>query len=87
MSKNVVKRAKTLEGVVVSAKMDKSVVVEVKRLTRHPRYDRVIRRTTRYHAHDESNNCREGDQVKIVECRPLSKMKSWRVVEVLVRAE
>lgn len=87
MSENALQSAKTQEGVVVSAKMDKSAIVEVKRLTRHPKYDKIIRRTTRYHAHDEANDCREGDQVRIEECRPLSKMKSWRVVEVLVRAE
>jgi len=77
----------TREGVVVSDKMDKTVVVKVERTTRHPLYQKVLRRGTRVKAHDEGNECRVGDHVSIVECRPLSKDKSWRVVEILRRAQ
>ena len=75
----------TREGTVVSDKMDKTVVVAVGRTTRHPLYRKVLRRTTKVKAHDESNECRMGDHVLIAECRPLSKQKAWRVVEVLKR--
>jgi small subunit ribosomal protein S17 len=70
-------------GRVVSNKMNKSVTVAIERLVRHPVYGKFIRRTTKVMAHDEDNACREGDRVAIVECRPISKSKSWRVVEVL----
>ncbi len=80
-------RLKTKEGVVVSDKMDKTVVVAVQRLVRHRLYRRVIRRTKRFKAHDESNECRIGDRVRIQECRPLSKDKCWRVIEVISRAK
>ena len=73
-------------GRVVSNKMQKSVTVSVERLVRHPVYGKFIRRTTTVMAHDEEGACREGDTVAIVECRPISKNKSWRVVEVLDRA-
>ncbi|MGD9495933.1 MAG: 30S ribosomal protein S17 [Armatimonadota bacterium] len=76
----------TREGTVVSDKMDKTVVVEVERTTRHPLYGKVLRRSTRYKAHDERNECRVGDRVVIMECRPLSRSKSWRVVQILRRA-
>ena len=81
------KKKPTREGVVVSDKMDKTVVVKVERTTRHPVYGKVLRRSTRFQAHDESNGCRVGDQVRLEECRPLSRQKSWRVVEVLRRAK
>jgi small subunit ribosomal protein S17 len=74
-------------GRVVSDKMDKTVVVAVERLVAHPLYKRRIRRTKKFKAHDEHNACRTGDTVKIVETRPLSKEKRWRVVEILSRAE
>lgn len=74
-------------GTVVSDKMDKTVVVAVESLVRHPLYGRTIRRTKKFKAHDENNSCREGDRVKIMETRPLSKEKRWRVVEILERAE
>jgi len=77
----------TREGLVVSDRMDKTVVVEVERTTRHPIYGKVLRRNTKFKAHDEKNECRTGDQVRIMECRPLSKEKSWRVVEILRRAK
>ena len=70
-------------GRVVSNKMDKSVTVSVERLVKHPVYGKFIRRTTKIVAHDEANECREGDLVAISECRPISKRKAWRVVEVV----
>jgi small subunit ribosomal protein S17 len=73
-------------GRVVSNKMQKSVVVSIERLVKHPAYGKFIRRTTKVMAHDEEGMCREGDTVAIVECRPISKRKSWRVVEVVERA-
>jgi len=80
------KLKRTLEGTVVSDKMDKTVVVAVQRLTPHPIYGRVLRRTARFKAHDEANDAHTGDRVMIQECRPLSKDKSWRVTQVLERA-
>jgi small subunit ribosomal protein S17 len=73
-------------GRVVSNKMQKSVTVSVERLVRHPAYGKFIRRTTNIMAHDEEGSCREGDTVAIVECRPISKRKTWRVVEIVARA-
>jgi small subunit ribosomal protein S17 len=73
-------------GRVVSNKMQKSVTVSVERLVKHPAYGKFIRRTTKVMAHDEEGSCREGDTVAIVECRPLSKRKAWRVVEIVKRA-
>ena len=78
---------KTREGVVVSDLMDKTVVVEVQRLVRHRLYKRVIRRTTKCKAHDEQNECSVGDRVRIMESRPLSKTKRWRVVTVVEKAK
>lgn len=74
-------------GQVVSDKMQKTVVVVVERVVPHPLYGRRMRRTSRLKAHDERNECRIGDTVKVVETRPLSKDKHWRVVEILKRAE
>jgi small subunit ribosomal protein S17 len=70
-------------GRVVSNKMNKSVTVAVERLIQHANYGKFIRRTSKYVAHDENNSCKPGDLVAIVECRPISKTKSWRVVEIL----
>ncbi len=78
---------KTRRGVVVSDKMDKTVVVRVEDRIRHPLYGRRVRRSKRFKAHDERNECRMGDVVSIVETRPLSKDKRWRVIEVVQRAE
>jgi small subunit ribosomal protein S17 len=74
-------------GVVVSDKMDKSIVVAVKRKVKHPIYGKFVNKTTKYHAHDEKNDCNEGDTVRIMETRPLSKTKCWRVVEIIERAK
>ena len=73
-------------GIVVSDKMDKTVTVAIKRLIQHPRYKKYIRRTKKVLAHDERNECRVGDKVLIVETRPLSKRKRWRVCKILERA-
>jgi small subunit ribosomal protein S17 len=70
-------------GRVVSSKMTKSVTVSVERRVKHPVYGKYIRRTTKIMAHDESNQCQEGDLVAISECRPISKNKAWRVVEIM----
>ncbi len=78
---------KEREGVVVSDKMEKTVVVAVQRLTRHPLYGRVIRITKKFKAHDEKNECRVGDRVRIVETRPMSKEKRWRVAEIIEKAK
>jgi len=72
-------------GVVRSAKMRKTIVVEAERLERHPKYGKYVRRTTRYYAHDETNRAREGDRVEIVATRPLSKLKRWRLARVVER--
>jgi small subunit ribosomal protein S17 len=75
------------EGVVTSSAMDKTVVVEVQRLTRHPLYKRVVRSSARYKAHDEGNECGVGDRVRITETRPLSKTKRWRVISIVEKAK
>ena len=80
-----IKRTKT--GRVVSNKMDKSVTVLLERLIKHALYGKYIKRSTKVLAHDEENRCAEGDKVMIAECRPLSKSKSWRVIEILERAQ
>ena len=74
-------------GVVVSAKMDKSIVVAVKRKVKHPIYGKFINRTKKLMAHDEANSCGIGDTVRISETRPLSKNKTWRLVEIIERAK
>lgn len=74
-------------GVVVSNKMDKSIVVAVKRKVKHPIYGKFVNKTTKFVAHDETNDCGEGDTVKIMETRPLSKSKRWRLVEIIERAK
>ncbi len=81
------KARKSQIGKVVSNKMDKTVVVAVETLVRHPLYGKTIKRTKRFKAHDEQNACRSGDKVRLMETRPLSKDKCWRVVEILEREE
>ncbi len=85
MSTDAVKRTKL--GRVVSDKADKTVTVMLERHVKHPLYGKYIKRSTKVHAHDEDNSCGQGDLVKISECRPLSKTKSWRVVEIVERAK
>ena len=81
------KSRRTVVGRVISNKMNQSVSVAVGRLIRHPVYGKFIRRTTKILAHDEKNQCKEGDTVEIVECRPISKHKSWRVVTIIQTTE
>ena len=78
--------ARTVEGRVVSNKMSKTVTVLLERQVQHPLYGKIVRRSTKVHAHDENGQCKEGDTVRIVECAPLSKTKNWRVVEVVAHA-
>ncbi|MBX3690310.1 30S ribosomal protein S17 [Dokdonella sp.] len=81
------KKVRTLEGRVISNKMAKTVTVLLERQVQHPLYGKIVRRSTKVHAHDEAGECKEGDVVRIAECRPLSKTKNWRVVKVVARAE
>ncbi len=76
-----------LTGMITSDKMDKTVVVTVERLEKHPVFQKYVRRRSRFKAHDEKNECKVGDKVLIRECRPLSKDKCWRVVSILERQE
>ena len=77
---------RTQQGRVVSDKMDKSIVVAIERMVKHPIYGKYVKRTTKVHAHDENNDCGLGDKVEIAECRPLSKTKSWTLVERIEKA-
>jgi small subunit ribosomal protein S17 len=81
------KSQRTIEGRVVSNKMQKTVTVLLERQVQHPLYGKIVRRSTKVHAHDENGECREGDVVRLAETRPLSKTKNWRVVKVVTRAE
>jgi small subunit ribosomal protein S17 len=80
------KLVRTLTGRVVSDKMNKSAVVMVERKVRHPLYGKYIRRSTKLHIHDENNECRQGDTVTIRQCRPVSRTKSWQLLEVVERS-
>ncbi len=77
------KTQKTKSGVVTSDKMNQTVTVMVERKIKHPLYKKYIKKSTKIHAHDPDNKCQEGDLVKIAECRPISKTKSWKVVEIV----
>jgi len=79
--------ARTVTGKVISDKMDKSATVMIERLVKHPVYGKYIRRSTKLHIHDAENTCQEGDMVTIEPCRPVSKTKSWKLVEVLGRSD
>ena len=80
-------RRKERIGIVVSDKMNKSISVAIQRQVKHPIYGKFIKRTTKFMAHDENNDAREGDTVRIMETRPLSKLKRWRLVEIIERAK
>ena len=80
-------KRKTLVGSVLAGKMDKTATVVVERLTKHQRYGKYVKRHVKYKAHDEENRCRPGDKVSIVETRPISKTKCWRVKEILEKAK
>lgn len=80
------KITRTLIGTVVSDKMNKSIVVYIERRVKHPMYGKYLRRSTKIHAHDESNQCQTGDVVLIQECRPISKTKNWTLVNIVEKA-
>jgi len=80
-------KRKVREGLVTSNKMEKSIVVNVERKLKHPKYGKFLKRTTRLMAHDEKNECSIGDKVKVMETRPLSKNKCWRLVEIIEKAK
>ncbi len=79
-------KIRTVQGRVVSNKMDKTITVAVERKVKHPIYGKFIKRTTKLHAHDENNTCQMGDVVTLKECRPLSKSKNWMLVDVVTKA-
>ncbi|MCK4587453.1 MAG: 30S ribosomal protein S17 [Gammaproteobacteria bacterium] len=81
------KTIRTEFGRVISDKMDRTITVLVERKVKHPLYGKYIRRSTKLHVHDENNECNEGDQVVIAECRPMSKTKSWKLAEITRRAK
>ncbi len=85
MSTDTIQR--TLQGKVISDKMDKSITVLIERQVKHPLYGKFIKRSTKIHAHDETNECKAGDVVRIVECRPISKTKAFKLVEIVERAK
>lgn len=80
------KTNRTLEGRVTSSAMDKTVTVVIERKVKHPLYGKFMRRSTKIHAHDETNSCGEGDLVRVEQCRPLSKTKTWRLLEIIEKA-
>ncbi len=86
MSENNEKTLRTVEGRVISNKMDKTVTILVERQVKHALYGKYIKRSTKLHAHDADNACKEGDVVRVTEIAPLSKTKNWRVVEIVTRA-
>jgi len=79
-------KTRSIQGKVISDKMDKTITVMVERQVKHPLYGKFMRRSTKLHAHDENNECRIGDTVNITSCRPMSKTKTWSLVEVVTRA-
>ncbi len=81
------KSRKSLVGRVVSDKMNKTIAVSVERLFQHPTYKKIVKRTSKVYAHDEAQQCHVGDLVRVMSTRPLSKMKRWRVIEVVEKAE
>lgn len=85
MTTEAIQTKRTLTGKVVSNKMDKSITVLIERRVKHPKYGKFVRKSSKIHAHDEANQCREGDVVTIEECRPISRTKAWRLVEVIER--
>jgi len=87
MSSSNTPLARTMMGTVISNKMQDSIVVMIERRVKHPRYGKYIKRSTKVHAHDADNQCQVGDLVIIKECRPLSKLKSWTLVEIKEKAE
>ncbi len=87
MEQNITPHKKILTGIVVSEKMDKTIVVKVEELSKHPLYGKIVRRSKKVKAHDEKNDCHVNDTVRVIECRPISKEKCWRLLEVVERAK
>jgi small subunit ribosomal protein S17 len=88
MEDNVIRNLrKTRSGVVTSNKMDKTITVAIERKVKHPLYGKFVKKTSKFHAHDEKNECSIGDTVKIMETRPISKLKRWRLVEVIEKVK
>ncbi len=81
------KPRKTVVGRVINDAMNKTITISIERTFRHPRYKKIVKKTSKVYAHDEKNDCRVGDKVKVMSTRPLSKLKRWRVIEVLERAQ
>lgn len=81
------KKARNLVGIVTSNKMDKTIVVAIERRVKHPLYQKIIKRTTKLHVHDPDNACEIGDKVRVMETRPISKTKAWKLVEIVEKAE
>lgn len=84
--KQIERRKKVLNGLVVSDKMEKTATILVERTFQHKLYKRTVRKTKKYKIHDENNECRMGDRVRLIECRPISKDKCWRLLEIVERA-
>jgi small subunit ribosomal protein S17 len=84
--KVIQRRRKVLQGIVVSDKMEKTAVVSVKRTVQHPLYKKTVKKSKKYKIHDEENVCGIGDQVRLIECKPISKDKCWRLLEVVQKA-
>ena len=87
MNEAVTETNRTIQGVVVSDKMDKTIIVMMERKVRHPVYGKFVKRSTKVHAHDEENVCKEGDTVIVEQCKPISKSKTWRLVKVVSHEE
>ncbi len=88
MEENIIRNLrKTRSGVVTSNKMDKTITVAIERKVKHPLYGKFVKKTSKFHAHDEKNECSIGDTVKIMETRPISKLKRWRLVEVIEKVK
>jgi small subunit ribosomal protein S17 len=88
MEDNIIRNLrKTRSGVVTSNKMDKTITVAIERKVKHPLYGKFVKKTSKFHAHDEKNECSIGDTVKIMETRPISKLKRWRLVEVIEKVK
>jgi small subunit ribosomal protein S17 len=87
MNEAVTETNRTIQGIVVSDKMDKTITVMMERKVRHPVYGKFVKRSTKVHAHDEDNVCKEGDTVIVEQCKPISKSKTWRLVKVVSHEE
>ena len=85
-NKSIERRKKVMSGTVVSDKMDKTCVVKVERRFQHPLYKKTVTKSKKYKVHDEMNECNEGDQIRLIECKPISRDKTWRLLEIVKKA-